>query len=210
MSRVIESGIALRPFDRSPLENTIVSDPLLPRIAAGDASAVKDCVGRYGALVWSLARRLTSSSSDAEDAVQEIFIQVWQNAAQFNPHIASESTFIAMIARRRLIDRLRRAQSAPPRPSLEEQAWEPVAENTKDPLELADEITKVRACWAKLSLHAQNVLQLSIYDGVPHSDIASNLGIPLGTVKSFARRGLLSLRECMNRPFSRLSEEQPT
>ncbi|HEY1068798.1 MAG TPA: sigma-70 family RNA polymerase sigma factor, partial [Pirellulales bacterium] len=88
-------------------------DVLLPRVAAGQPSAVDECLARYGGLVWSLARRHTNNTSDAEDAVQEIFIDLWRSAARFNPQAASEATFVAMIARRRLIDRRRKQSSAP-------------------------------------------------------------------------------------------------
>src|SRR5262252_1163156 len=85
-------------------------DSLLARVGAGDASAVRECLQRFGGLVWSLARRFSSSPSDAEDAVQEIFVDLWRSAKKYDPRAASEATFVAMIARRRLIDRLRSRQ----------------------------------------------------------------------------------------------------
>jgi RNA polymerase sigma factor (sigma-70 family) len=86
---------------------------LLQQIAGGDPGAVPDCIDRYGALIWGLARRLSSSPSDAEEATQEIFLWIWRHAARFDPSLGSEKTFIAMIARRRLIDRLRKGTAAP-------------------------------------------------------------------------------------------------
>ena len=86
---------------------------ILQRIADGDKTAVQECLDTYSGLVWSLARRLIGFSDEAEDAVQEIFIDVWKNAARFDEAQASETTFIAMIARRRLIDRIRRIQRQP-------------------------------------------------------------------------------------------------
>ena len=77
------------------------------RIAVGDASAVKECISAYGGLVRSLARRLTRTHSDAEDATQEIFICIWRQAAAFDATKGSEVSFIAIIARRRWIDRCR-------------------------------------------------------------------------------------------------------
>src|SRR3954470_14464574 len=79
--------------------------PLLGRVAAGDQQAVRECLARYGGLVWSIARRF--EAADAEDAVQEIFLDLWKSAARFDRQIASEASFVAMIARRRLIDRKR-------------------------------------------------------------------------------------------------------
>ena len=84
--------------------------PLLPRIANGETAAIDECLDRYGGLVWSLARRLSPSPSDAEDAVQEIFVDIWRNASRFREDVASEVTFVAMLARRRLVSRMRRSQ----------------------------------------------------------------------------------------------------
>ena len=82
---------------------------LLQRIAKGDASAVQECMETYGNLVWSLARRYSESAADAEDATQEIFLDIWKSAGRFDPERGKETTFIATIARRRLIDRVRAA-----------------------------------------------------------------------------------------------------
>jgi len=81
---------------------------VLPRLAAGDPKAAEECLDRYGSLVWSLARRHTRNAADAEDAVQDVFLDLWKNAERFDASRASEAAFITMIARRRLIDRLRR------------------------------------------------------------------------------------------------------
>ena len=92
-----------------PSEQTpTVSPPILPRVAAGEPTALAECMERYGGLVWSIALRLTGSRADAEDAIQEIFIDLWKSAARFDGAVASEKAFVAMIARRRLIDRRRR------------------------------------------------------------------------------------------------------
>ena len=80
----------------------------LQRIAAGETEAVRECMDRYGGLVWSLARRFLYSSNEAEDAVQEIFLDLWKHAGRFDPNVAAEATYVAMIARRRLIDRVRK------------------------------------------------------------------------------------------------------
>ncbi len=80
---------------------------LLQRIAQGDESAVPACLAAYGGLVWSLARRYASDPSDAEDAAQEVFIELWRHAGRFDPAVASEATFVATVARRRLLDRAR-------------------------------------------------------------------------------------------------------
>ena len=84
-----------------------VNESILQRVAAGDMAAMQECIDRYGGLVWSLARRLSLSPAEAEDGVQEAFIELWKHAERFDPEVASETTFVSMIARRRLIDRRR-------------------------------------------------------------------------------------------------------
>jgi len=86
-----------------------VTQAILQRIATGDGTAVQDCLDKYGGLVWSIARRMLRNTDEAEDAVQEIFVDIWKNAGRFEESKSSETTYIAMIARRRLIDKIRYA-----------------------------------------------------------------------------------------------------
>ena len=86
---------------------------ILHRVARGDPSGMDAFLERYSGLVWSLARRHSPTPQDAEDAVQEIFMEIWRSAHRYDPSVAAEQTFIAMIARRRLIDRARRNKRAP-------------------------------------------------------------------------------------------------
>lgn len=173
---------------------------VLERIASGDASAVRDCLDQYGGLVWAIAKRLCRTTTDAEDATQEVFIELWQKADRFDVRQSSESTFIAMIARRRLIDRFRRDQAAPEITAMYDEMAELSLPSRESSLELADEASKAAICMSRLSEIQQHVLSLSINHGASHSSISSRLKIPLGTVKSYARRALLQLRECMRRP----------
>lgn len=165
------------------------SEPLLPRVAAGDADAMRLCIERYGPLVWGLARRFLGGSSDAEDAVQDIFIELWRSAERFRAEVASEKTFVAMIARRRLIDR-RRALGRKPA--------------TVDSGELqlgldppSEDAPTIRRMLGKLRDEQRQVLLMSACFGMSHGEIAEHSGMALGTVKSHARRGLMQLRSLM-------------
>ena len=169
---------------------------ILPLVAAGDPGAMQRCMDRFGGLVWSLARRLSAGGADADDAVQEIFVDLWKSASRFDPAIASETTFVAMIARRRLIDRGRRRQrriDAAPLP----EAAQPAAEAVPDPTERSEDAARATAALGLLRPEQQRVLQLSIFHGASHEDIARSTGLPLGTVKTHARRGLIRLREIL-------------
>jgi RNA polymerase sigma factor (sigma-70 family) len=171
--------------------------PLLPRIANGETAAIDECLDRYGGLVWSLARRLSPSMSDAEDAVQEIFLDVWRNANRFREEVASEATFVAMLARRRLVSRMRQSQRDVGAQPIDETNLTYAAPQTRASLDISEEASQATACLERLKRDEREVLELSIYHGLPQSQIATRIGLPLGTVKSHARRGLSQLRDCM-------------
>jgi RNA polymerase sigma-70 factor (ECF subfamily) len=174
----------------------------LARVAAGDQEAVQACLNRFGNLVWSLARRFTASQADAEDAVQEIFIDLWSSAARYDSGKASETTFVALLARRRLIDRLRKSGRAPNMEDLSSAA------DLQQPDPLPDAAVKDDAARAArlirtLKPEQQQVIKLAVYEGHTHQSIADALQIPLGTVKTHLRRGLLKVREAMQAADSR-------
>ena len=167
---------------------------ILQRIASGDRDAVQDCLNQYSGLVWSLARRMLQNKEDAEDAVQEIFIEIWKNAERFDSAQASETTFIAMIARRRLIDRLRKSTRQPRIDSFEDMLVEP-ANKANELLETSVEAKQASGLMSHLKPDQRKILHLSIVEGYSHSEIAESLRMPLGTVKTHARRGLIQVRE---------------
>jgi RNA polymerase sigma factor (sigma-70 family) len=172
--------------------------PLLPRVAHGDAAAVREVLSRYGGLVWTLAQRMLANRADAEDAVQEIFLDLWSHAGRFDPKLASEATFVALLARRRLIDRRRRGSRRPTPQPLPPQLAGP--DEADAPAELADEARHARAALAQLRPEQRRVLELAIDRGLTHEEIARVTGLPLGTVKTHARRGLIRLRELLDVP----------
>jgi RNA polymerase sigma-70 factor, ECF subfamily len=173
-----------------------MTDSVLARVAQGDPRAVRECIDQFGSLIWSIARRLTRTRADAEDAVQEIFTDVWRSAGRFDPAQGSEKVFVATIARRRLIDRMRRA------------AHQARTESTDDidSLGFADQSNSAEVCAEaqaaaravmQLRPEQRQVLELGILQGLSHSEIADVLQMPLGTVKTMMRRGLIQVRELM-------------
>ena len=183
-------------------QRLVLEHSLLTRIADGDQSAVPECISRYGGLIWTLARRRLASREDAEDVVQEIFVDLWRSADRFDPLVAEEITFVAMIARRRVIDRLRRRSVLPQTASMNDAGvssvvdvagWETVGRR----LELGEEARIADEHLQRLKPEEQQILRLSIYDNLSHAAIAEQTGFPLGTVKSHIRRGLDSLRRTL-------------
>lgn len=173
---------------------------LLERVARGEPEAFAQCVDRYGDLVWSLARRLSPTSADAEDATQDIFLQLWKSAARYDPARGAEPVFIATLARRLLIDRHRERQRRPVEvvvdepDALAEQAW--AAPEDAGGATASDADRAVDALRG-LKPEQQRVIALSVVEGLSQSEIATATGLPLGTVKTLMRRGLLQIRELL-------------
>lgn len=191
-------------FGKRGKQKITVKGSILRRIATGDQTAVQDCLNAYGGLVWSLARRLAPNQADAEDAVQEIFIDVWKSAGRYDEAVASEVAFVAMIARRRLIDRLRRHERQPQPAYLEDLTTEPGGYD-KD-METCVEASLAARALKQLRPEQQKVLQLAVYQGLSHQEIAQATGMPLGTVKTHVRRGLIQIREALGVKLEKAKE----
>lgn len=201
-------AVVSRPRSRCCVPTAGVTT-ILERIAAGDAKAVQECLDRFGPLVWSLARRAVPDHSQAEDAVQDIFIDVWRSARRYDPAVASETTFIATIARRRLIDRRRRLGRRLEREAeAEELAGAAAAEDAGlRGVDVGDEARVAAQALQQLRPDQRRVLTLSILGGLSHSQIASRTKLPIGTVKSHLRRGLERVRELLEPEHRRTSGE---
>ena len=167
--------------------------PLLPRIAAGDADAVREVVATYGGLLLALAKRWSPDAADAEDAVQEICFDLWRSAHRFDPARASERGFIAMVARRRLIDRMRRRSRSLALEPLPEE-FDLAIEDGDEPAERTAAALDAREALEQLTPMQRRCLELHLLDGRTHDEVAQAVALPLGTVKSHIRRGLLRAR----------------
>jgi len=173
----------------------MMTESLMTRIARGEDAAVATCIEQYGSLVWAIARRLLRNPSDAEDAVQEIFTDVWRSAHRFNPAAGSEKVFITTIARRRLIDRMRRVANRVQMESSD--GLDELGFHTPDTAEMSIEAEQAARVVATLRPEQRKVIELGLLQGLSHSEIANVTGMPLGTVKTFMRRGLIQVREMM-------------
>lgn len=180
-----------------------VNESLLHKVAAGDAGAVKELTRRYAGLVYALARRMCLSQSEVEDAVQDIFIALWQSAARYNPAIAAEDTFVAMVARRRLIDRRRKSARRRVEQGTEDFSFmasdQTPASAPGAAAELSEDARQAAAVLQTLRPEQQQVLRLAVGQGYSHEQISGLLDLPLGTVKTHVRRGLISLRSALQK-----------
>lgn len=154
-------------------------------------------MARYGRLVWSLARRFFSSPEEAEDAAQEVFLDLWKSAARFDASAGSEVTFVGVITRRRLIDHKRRMQRAPATEALVTDSFP--AESDVPP-ELGAEAALAARAVGQLRPDQREVLVLTACHGLSHEEVAKKTGLPLGTVKAHSRRGLIAVRKLLADP----------
>ncbi len=169
----------------------------LAQVAAGEARAMNRCIDQHGGLVWAIARRYLKDGSEAEDLVQEVFTEVWKKAASFDPALASESTFIGLIARRRAIDFLRRLGRRPDFEPLS--AAESLPQPTSGTPSIICDPETVKSSLATLPPDTRQLFHLFFEDGFTHPEIAEKTGLPLGTVKTRLRRGLITLKEHLRR-----------
>lgn len=176
-----------------------MSEDILPRLAEAEPGAAEQCMDQYGALVWSIARRHTRSAAEAEDAVQEIFLSIWKNAGRFDASKASEAAFITMIARRRLIDLHRRKERRPEGTTVESEL-ETMRDSRAEMIEDRAEVVLATRALNRLQPKEREAVVLSVYQGLSHSEISSHMELPLGTVKTYIRRGLKRVRDMLATP----------
>lgn len=171
------------------------SDAALVAALADDPSALAALYDRHAALVYGLALKILASTTDAEDLTQEVFVTLRQ-ASTFDPARGSLAAYLITLTRSRAIDRLRaRGRS---RRLLEqwnvEPTHAPAAPSPLDALALRERTERVRAALTTLPDSQRIVLELAYFRGLSQTEIATQLDTPLGTVKTWARKGLLSLR----------------
>ncbi len=174
---------------------------LMMQVVKRDTIALSALYDRYSALVYTMALKMVKATDEAEDLVQEVFMQVWNKAAMFAETKGSVYTWIVTIARRKAIDRLRSSQNVNKGVSLDddEMTFEvPDAAYAANPLHatISSEYEELmKAGLALLTNDQRTILELSYYEGFTQQQIAEKLGVPLGTVKTRMRQGLIKLRD---------------
>lgn len=172
---------------------------LMSRVASGDEAAIAELYERFGALVFKAARQVLNSRAEAEDASQEIFVRLWKTADRFDPRRARLVTWVMLIARRHLIDRLRRKVARPEVLGLEtenEAGFIPEG-STKEPVVPVESNPALAARIQELPALQREVIERTYLKGFTLREVSEQLNAPLGTVKSALSRGLARLRERM-------------
>jgi RNA polymerase sigma-70 factor (ECF subfamily) len=164
---------------------------LLSRVGQGDEGAMEIIFRRYSGPVYSAALRVLHDTGQAEDVMQEVFLQLWRNPTAFVQSRGSLGAWLVVVARNRAIDLLRRRK---PSDSVDDVAL-PSPVNVAGEAERNITVEKVRRVMAGLPQEQRTSLELAYFEGLSHSEIASRTGDPLGTVKTRIRQALITLRK---------------
>ena len=170
--------------------------PLLALVARGDQTAFATVYDRAAAQVFGLVRRVVRDPAQSEEVTQEVMLEVWRTASRFDPHRGSAMTWLMTLAHRRAVDRVRSGQAAAEREFRAAVAvtdYDVVAEEVETRLDAQ----RVRRCLDSLTELQRESVTLAYYGGYTYREVASLLGVAVGTVKTRMRDGLIRLRDCL-------------
>lgn len=184
--------------ERRPAEQRDASlDRLVAAVATGDRAAFEAVYRATSARLFGICVRVLSDRAEAEDVLQESFVTIWHRATQFDPARAGALAWLSTIARHKAIDRLRA------RPPLTRAPLE-LVEGFADPgatpdraAESATERSRLDRCLEALDERRRNLIRTAFFEGATYDELAARVGAPLGSVKSWIRRGLIQLRTCL-------------
>jgi RNA polymerase sigma-70 factor (ECF subfamily) len=202
MSAVARCHPAWIPMlDTLPMPGDTVADPqadLLLDVAAGDRDAFERLYRLASPRLFAICLRVLSDRAEAEDVLQDVFATIWHKAEQFDPSRAGAGAWMAMIARNRAIDRVRAPAHAARTTAIELGDELPDAgASPVDEAEASDERERLQRCMQKLDERRRGLIRTAFFEGATYEELATRSGAPLGSVKSWIRRGLLQLRACL-------------
>jgi len=172
----------------------------LARIAAGDRAALQLVYRATAAKLFGVCLRILRDNGEAEEVLQEVYIAVWRRAATFDPQRASPITWLVAIARNRAIDRLRStAKTRALRPIEDALGVSDTAPGALAQAEMSEENQRLTDCLGELDPRHASAIRSAFLDGSTYEELAESTGVPLGTMKSWIRRSLMRLRECLER-----------
>jgi RNA polymerase sigma-70 factor (ECF subfamily) len=170
------------------------------RVAAGDKAALRLVYSETSAKLFGVCLRILRERSEAEDVLQEVYLTVWRKAASFEESVASPITWLVAIARNRSIDRLRASGASRVTLPIEAAAEVPDASlSAVERLEIDEDQARLRDCLRELEERQSAAIRAAFLDGFTYDELAAKASVPLGTMKSWIRRGLMKLRECFER-----------
>jgi RNA polymerase sigma-70 factor (ECF subfamily) len=171
---------------------------LLEKAAAEDRASLRTLYEYTSAKLYGICLRLLRDEAEAQEVLQEVYLTVWRRAASFDASRASPITWLATIARNRSIDRLRTHQV--PTEDLRAAANIPDGSPSSfQVLETKEDASRLRSCLEELETRTRTAIRAAFFDGATYPELADREGVPLPTMKSWIRRGLISLRGCLER-----------
>lgn len=203
LSRVAKQSISnALPKNFPAVDYAVVHDgELLQKISRRDREAFAALYDRYATMLYALCIAIVKKQEEAEDVLQECFLQVWEKAVAFNSAKGSAYTWLATLTRNRAIDRLRSKSFRKDKQTLPDFDFELMADDTihtpLDNTSFAERADIVKNAFAKLPAEQRQVLELAYFQGHTQSEIASELHLPLGTVKTRSREALKKLNKIL-------------
>jgi RNA polymerase sigma-70 factor (ECF subfamily) len=172
---------------------------LLQRIGAGDPDSFEDLYDRFSGVLFSAAVQILNDQREAEDVLQDVFVQIWDKAKLYKPSRGKPLTWAMTLTRNKAIDRLRSFQR---RFRLQDQVEReskaispPVSRDSVDEVDALEKSRIIRSAVLKLSNEQRQAIELAFFSGLTQNEIAEELNQPLGTVKARIRRGMLKLKD---------------
>ncbi|BDI23760.1 RNA polymerase sigma factor SigK [Herbiconiux sp. L3-i23] len=176
----------------------VAREDLLTRIGTGDRAAFADLYDQVAARVFGLVRRILIDDAQSEEVTQEIFLEIWQTASRYSADKGSAMTWILTMTHRRAVDRIRASQSGRDRDmKIGIRDYEREFDSVSEHVEVTLEGERVRQAMRQLTDLQREAITLAYYGGHTHSEVAEILHIPIGTVKTRLRDGMIRLRDAM-------------
>jgi len=170
------------------------------RLANGDSEALEEIYAATRVKLYGICLRILGDTKEAEDALQDVYVNLWQRADRYDPTRASPISWLATFARNRAVDRLRTGKVRGGAVEIEEAAPLPDETPLADDLLIdAERAARVHTCIETLDENAATQIRAAFFDGFTYAELAERAEVPLGTMKSWIRRGLIRLRECLEK-----------
>ena len=172
-------------------------NPLMARIAAGERDALRQLYDATSAKLFGVCIRILSDREESEDVLQDVYVTIWRRADRFDAGKASVMTWVSTIARNRAIDRLRARGPMAYAEQVDELEIADGQDSAETLLSAADDRNRLQGCLSELDDRTEKVIRTAFFEGVTYEALAKRMDAPLGTVKSWIRRGLAKLKGCL-------------
>jgi len=169
----------------------------MSRIAGGDREALRQLYDATSAKLFGVCLRILSDREESEDVLQDVYVTIWRRADRFDAARASVMTWLSTIARNRAIDRLRARGPMAYAEQVDELEIADGADSAETLLSAMDDRNKLHGCLSELDERTEKVIRTAFFEGVTYEALAKRMDAPLGTVKSWIRRGLAKLKGCL-------------